>query len=76
MEKLQRIVDIFRKGAPVVSGLIKLGLNVDAQKAAAALATAAGSTDKEPTDAELDAVDATLDHLLDKFIEPMRKLKK
>lgn len=73
MEKLQTIIDIFKKGLPIVTGLYQAGMNADAQKAAAALMKAAGSDDTEPTDAELDEIDATLDRLLDKFAEPLKR---
>lgn len=72
MDKLQRIIDIFRKGLPFVTGAIEGIRDEDAQKAGLALIKAAGSEDTEPTDAELDEADATFDRLLEQFNEPMK----
>lgn len=72
MDKLTKILDIFKKGIPLVTGLFEASMDADARKAAGALLKATGSEDTEPTDADLDEVDATLDRLLDKFNEPMK----
>lgn len=73
MGKLQTIIDIFKKGLPIVTGLYEAGMDADARKAGAALIKAAGSDDTESTDAELDEIDATLDRLLNKFNEPVKR---
>lgn len=67
---MDKILTIFTKAGPLISGLIEVGKTAEARAAAMVLVKmlTGGS---EPTDEELAAVEKYLDEQLDKFNEDL-----